>query len=411
MTDGPRHVLTGLDVLSETGFSQLQGKNVGLLANQAAVDLHMQHAVDLIRAYGQCRLVRLFAGEGGFRSELDSNARIERGMDLKSGLPVVGLYSAGEREILPRGEDIRDLDVIVIDLAQTGSRHSTSLQTMASVMRVAGAVGTRVVVLDRPNPLGGEVVEGPGLRRSCHCSRGFAPIPIRHGMTIGELAVLIHQGVEAGEDSLPSTPCELEVIPLEGWARDMHFQETGLSWVMPLSTLPTPESCFASVATQFFEASNISEGRGTTKPYELFGAPFVDSYEWLTAVMAEGIPLAGAALRPTNFIPRFDKFADKYCSGLQLHVTDRREFSPVRLGLSLIAAVSRVLREKFAWRRTVYEFDAMIPAIDLLYGSNDFRKWLDRRRGRLDISLSELLGRLVEFESWFREARKPFLLY
>lgn len=399
-------VRSGLDVLVSNNFSQLKGKRVGLVASQASIDSGFNHAADLLGGCPDCRLVKLFAAEYGFRSEFDSLVPIERSIDIRTGLRVVSLYGDNEKSTFPRAEDLQDIDIIVVDLPEFGRRPCGFIQTVAHLMDACRQAGKMILILDRPNPLGGEVVEGPGVASGARSFVGIGPIPVRHGMTLGELAVMIHQGFGKGEDRFGGIACELGIVPLEGWMRSMYWEDTGLPWVMPAPGLPTVESAFVACGTCLFEGTNVSEGRGTAKPYEIVGAPFVDAVRWCDEVPNEGISLEGACLRPITFIPRHDKFADKYCFGLQIHVTDRGRFMPVRWALALLGSLSRLYREEFFWRTEPYEFEAKTPAIDLLFGSIELRKCIERKR-----KVSELEGSMAAFEEQFLELRKPFLLY
>ncbi|MCB0358862.1 MAG: DUF1343 domain-containing protein, partial [Bdellovibrionales bacterium] len=277
---------------------------------------------------------------------------------------------------------------------------------LAFTMVAAKRYGKRVVVIDRPNPIGGERIEGPSLEESCRSFCGLYPCPVRHGLTIGELAQMFNAGFSDGDYSLGPIECDLHIEQMSDWQRSMQFEDTLLPWVPPSPNMPTVEAARIYPGGCLFEATNISEGRGTTKPFEFFGAPYIDGYDWAAATCDEDLPLEGAILRPVHFIPKFSKWADKHCGGVQLHITDQTTFQPVRWCLALIAAAKRLYPDLFNWRQGSYEFVRDVPAIDLLFGSNRFRKAVDTRA-----SLEPIGKELAAAESRFAEARTPFLLY
>jgi len=399
-------VLTGLDVLEQSEFSQVEGQRVGLVVNQASVNSRLRHIVDVLVESRKCQVVKIFVPEFGFRAEFDSNVRIEKSIDARTNLPIESLYGDGINSTIPRSEDVRDLDVMVVDLQEFGSRFCTFAHTLLGVMKIARELNKRVLVLDRPNPLGGEVIEGPLVSEECRSFCGMAALPVRHGMTLGELAVLLHRGIEGGSGGIAGTPCILEILPLEGWTRAMYFPDTGLPWVMPAPTMVHWQSALMFSGCALFEGTGISEGRGTALPFELIGAPYIDGYLWAQKAMEEGIALAGAVLRPAVFTPRFSKYADRYCQGVQLCVTDLTKFRALRWAMALLASVVRLYKSQFAWRNAPYEFGEGLLAIDQLFGSHLLRKQIDINR-----SITPLMEEIEQAESWFAEARKTFLLY
>jgi uncharacterized protein YbbC (DUF1343 family) len=312
------------------------------------------------------------------------------------GLRVYSLYGDTLESLRPTEEQLRELDVLVIDLQDVGSRYYTFQATMLFCQEAASRLKLLTVVLDRPNPLGGIEVEGPDLRPGFESFVGIHRLAIRHGLTIGELARLYK-----AERQLPG---ELLVIPCEGWRRAMYFEETGLPWVLPSPNMPTVDTAVVYPGQCLIEGTNLSEGRGTTRPFELCGAPWIDARALCSALREEA--LAGVSFRPAWFTPTFQKFAGQTCGGVQVHVLDRSVFQPVRTGLALLSLLRRFSGEQFGWRREPYEFVTDPPAIDLLFGSD--RERLELEAGRTARELSQAWE---TEEAAFRERRRPFLIY
>ncbi len=340
------------------------------------------------------RLGALFGPEHGLSGEAQDLVGVPGGSD--SGLRVYSLYGDTFDSLKPTEEQLRGLDALVIDLQDVGSRYYTFQVTMLFCLEAAARFGLKAFVLDRPNPLGGEAVEGPALRPGYESFVGIHPLATLHGLTVGELARLYR--AERGIGG------ELEVIPCEGWRRDMDFDATGLPWVLPSPNMPTVDTAFVYPGQCLLEGTNLSEGRGTTRPFELCGGPGVDARQLCRRLQDEGWP--GVAFRPAWFRPTFQKHAGRTCAGLQLHVTDRAAFRPVRTGLAVLAALRDLSGEAFAWRREPYEFVADKPAIDLLFGS-------DRERLALEAGKSahEVCREWEAEEEAFRQRRRPYLLY
>lgn len=401
-----QQVDTGLDLLVEERFARLKGLKLGVVANQCSINRSFEHLVDLLKKVPELKLVRLFAPEHGIRGTLQDMEQVKETSDPISGVPVVSLYGSGAESFFPKGEHLEDLDAVLVDLPDIGTRYYTFAQTLAYMMMVAGKGATKIIVVDRPNPIGGCLIEGCSLEKSCRSFCGLAPVPQRHGLTIGELARLMHAGFGSGEQRLDPIGCSLEIVPCRGWSRDMYFDQTGLPWVLPSPNMPLLETALVYPGACLFEATNLSEGRGTTRPFELLGAPFIEPERWIAQTLAEGFALEGAVLRPTGFVPKFQKWANQLCQGVQLHVTDRELFRPLRWGLALISAANRLYPKQFKLRSEAYEFVDSVPAMDLLYGSQAFRSVLGSRG-----ALSELEPELSSFEREFLSNRQPFLLY
>ena len=386
-------VVTGLDRLLVSYLGRIKGQRLGLLCHQASVDRALDHAVDLIASARGVKLTALFAPEHGLWGTAQDHAFIRATRDPASELPVYSLYG---RRRAPTSAMLSGLDALVCDLQDVGARYYTFVWTMTLVMEACARAGVRLIVLDRPNPLGGVQVEGnmPDLRFASFV--GLYPLPVRHGMTMGELARYLN--ARCGLN------CSLEVIPMSGWRRRMLWEETDLAWVAPSPNMPTPETARVYPGACLIEGTNLSEGRGTTRPFEWIGAPFIKSHELARALNAEGLP--GIHFRPCQFQPTFHKWRGRVCGGVQLHVTDRRRFKPYLTGLALIAHARRLYPRQFAWRKPPYEFERRRLPIDLLCGTNRIRRQLQAGR-----SLSQMEAAWQPALAAFARSRRPYLLY
>jgi uncharacterized protein YbbC (DUF1343 family) len=382
---------TGLDVLRDQEWQPLRGLRVGLVCHPASVDSRLRHAADLLARAPGVRLTALFGPEHGYYGQAQDLIGVADQSDSPSGLRVHSLYGDTVASLRPTEEQLRGLDALVIDLQDVGSRYYTFQATMLFCLEAASGRDLKVFVLDRPNPLGGEVVEGPTLRPGFESFVGIHPLPTRHGLTVGELARFYR-----GERGLA---VDLEVIPCDGWRRDQDFEQTALPWVLPSPNMPTVETAFVYPGQCLIEGTNLSEGRGTTRPFELCGAPWLDPHALIGRLEREELP--GVRFRPAWFRPTFQKFAGQTCGGVQLHVTDRQTFRPVRTGLAVLAALRELSGNHFAWRTEPYEFVADKPAIDLLFGG-------DRERLGLEagVSARELARAWEPEEDMFRGLRR-----
>jgi uncharacterized protein YbbC (DUF1343 family) len=394
MTTGPNrtHVALGSDRLLDS--DRLSGRRVGVVCNPASIDGRFRHVADRLASDSRLRLGALFGPQHGFRSDVQENM-IETGhsRDEARRLPVYSLYSE-TRE--PTGDMLRDLDVLVVDLQDVGTRIYTYIYTMAYCLRAARRHGVKVIVCDRPNPIGGDAVEGPMLDAGFESFVGLYPIPMRHGMTIGELARLFNEHFGIGAD--------LEVIAMDGWRRHIYADETDLPWVLPSPNIPTVDSAVVYPGTVLFEGTNVSEGRGTTRPFELVGAPWVTAERFADGLNALTLP--GVHFRPAVFEPTFHKHAKTTCGGCQIHVLDRRLFRSVETGVALLAAFRAASPDAFAWREPPYEYEPEKPPIDILAGSSDLRTQIDAGISARDIARS--WDKPVEL---FSKVRERFLLY
>lgn len=372
----------------------LDGKRVGLVCNPASVDSGLGHVADSFARHSEARLAALFGPQHGFRSDVQDNMiETRHGQDEVRRVPVYSLYSE-TRE--PTAKMLAGLDILVIDLQDVGSRIYTFIYTMANCLVAARRHGVKAIVCDRPNPIGGLAVEGPQLVAGYESFVGQYPIPMRHGMTIGELAQLFN--IEFGIGA------ELEVVPMDGWRRDMYFDATGLPWVMPSPNMPTLETAVVYPGAVLFEGTNVSEGRGTTRPFELLGAPWVIAERFANELNGTGLP--GVRFRPAVFEPTFQKHARTTCGGCQLHVTDRQAFRPVETGVALIAAFRAASPDQFKWRDPPYEYEADKMPIDILAGSSALREQIEG-----GVSAGEIAHSWRPSVESFMRTRERFLLY
>ena len=374
----------------------LEGKRLGLLVNPTAVDGELRHAVDLLHA--KHRLVALFGPEHGVRGDAQDMIGVGDAHDSVTGLPMHSLYGDTEASLYPTEAMLAGLDAVVYDIQDIGSRYYTYVWTLLHVMQVAAKVGVKVIVLDRPNPLGGEV-EGGAITPGYESFVGRMSIPNRHGMTAGEIARMANDVLGVG--------CDLEVVPMTGWTRSYDADATGLPWVQPSPNMPTLDTAYVYPGLCLIEGTELSEGRGTTKPFELVGAPFVSFAEagaLCAALAAEDLP--GIKFRPVVFTPGFQKHAGKRCGGIALHVLSRPAFKPYLTGVAILRAFRQLFGKAFKWRTRAYEFVADKPAIDLLAGSAALREGIDA-----GASLAELAAGWRPAEEAFRRERKKWLLY
>jgi uncharacterized protein YbbC (DUF1343 family) len=384
----------GIDVLLERDRKLVAGRRVGVVSNPASIDGAFRHTADRMADDPDVELTALFGPQHGFRSDVQDNMiETPHVTDARRRVPIYSLYSE-TRE--PTADMLRGVDVLLIDLQDVGTRVYTYIYTMANCMRAAARHGVRVVVCDRPNPVGGVAVEGATLRAEYASFVGQFGIPLRHGLTIGELARLFNDafGINAA----------LDVIPLEGWRRSMYFDETGLPWVMPSPNLPTLDSAIVYPGAVLFEGTMLSEGRGTTRPFELVGAPWIDGDRLAHAMNARGLP--GVHFRAVFFEPTFQKHARQTCGGCQIHVLDRTRFEPVRTAVDLIAEFRAQNPARFAWREPPYEYEHQKAPIDILYGSDRLRTAIEA--GKSSASLS---AEWRADSDAFRRQREKSLLY
>lgn len=385
-------VTLGSTRLLESG--RLRGLRVGVVANPASVDHAFVHVVDRVRAADGVTLAAIFGPQHGFRSDLQDNMiETPHGHDAARRVPVYSLYSE-TRE--PTAEMLAGLDVLVIDLQDVGSRIYTFIYTMANCLKACGRHGVPVIVCDRPNPIGGDAVEGETLDPAFASFVGLFPIPMRHGLTIGELAAFFNDQFGLG--------ASLEVVAMEGWRRADYADDCRMPWVIPSPNMPTLDSAIVYPGTVLLEGTLASEGRGTTRPFELVGAPWVQAETFTDRLAAHDLP--GVVFRPVVFEPTFQKHKGITCGGCQIHVTDRAAFRPVVTGVAIIEELRRANPSAFAWRPPPYEYEAVLQPIDILSGSAKTREALERGATAEDIAAT-----WREDESAFLARRAPYLRY
>ncbi len=373
---------------------RLKGLRVGVLANPASIDHGFGHVVDRLGQATDRTLAAIFGPQHGYRSTLQDNMiETPHAKDKRLRVPIFSLYS-DTREPTPEMLDL--IDVLVIDLQDVGARIYTFIYTMANCLRAAARAGLPVIVCDRPNPIGGVAVEGPTLEPGYESFVGQFRMPMRHGMTVAELARLFneHHGIGA----------ELEIVPMQDWSREMYWDATGVPWVMPSPNMPTLDTAIVYPGTVLLEGTMLSEGRGTTRPFELAGAPWLDG-EALAARMNR-VGLGGVHFRAISFEPTFQKHARVACGGCQMHVTAREDFEPVKAGVSLMRECFGSAPDRFAWREPPYEYEHDKMPIDILAGSPELREQIEQQVPLEEIAASWRPG-IAEFE----EARRAYLLY
>jgi uncharacterized protein YbbC (DUF1343 family) len=388
-------VLTGLDLVAGGRPALLNGLRIGLLCHQASVTGDLEHAVSALGRLPGTRLVRLFAPEHGLAGAAQDHAPV-RGERAGVPAPVVSLYAGTARSLAPAPASLAGLDALVVDLQDVGARYYTFAWTMALCMRACAAAGLPVIVLDRPNPLGGLRLEGNLPEPGWTSFVGLYPLPIRHGLTIGELAAWVNERHGLG--------CDLTVVPMRGWRRGMAWEDTGLPWVPPSPNMPTPDTARVYPGGCLVEGTNLSEGRGTTRPFEWVGAPFLDGARLARALAGRGLP--GVRFRPATFQPGFHKWTGRRCGGVQVHVVDPARFRPVATYLTLIAEARRQGRAAFRWRRPPYEFERHRLPFDLVAGGPAVRRALER-----GVAPARLARRWRRDLAAFARARRPYLLY
>jgi uncharacterized protein YbbC (DUF1343 family) len=389
-----QHVELGLERLLEGQEVDLRGARVGLICNQASVDHGYQHAADLLHRHSDIDLRALFGPQHGIRGDVQDNMiETAHGMDRKTGLPVHSLYSE-TRE--PTEDMLRDIDVFVFDMQDVGCRIYTFVYTLANCMRAANRYGKRVVVCDRPNPINGVGVAGNILEPEYASFVGQFPLPTRHGMTVGELARMFNDHFEIG--------CDLEIVPMNGWRREFWHDDTDAPWVLPSPNMPTLDSATVFPGTVHFEGTQVSEGRGTTRPFELIGAPYIDPDDYADALNALNLP--GVYFRSCAFQPTFQKHAGVTCGGVQIHVTDRDVFEPVFAGVAMVKLIHDMYRDEFRWKAPPYEYVYDSNPFDVIAGTNKIREAFEQGV-ELD-SIAETWKRpLLQF----KQLRESFLIY
>lgn len=387
-------VLTGLDVLGEEYWKRLKGQRLGLLCNQASLDNRLRPAKWVVSRVLPGHLTALFGPQHGYGQEAQDNmVETVHGRDPDLNIPLYSLYSE-TREPLP--EMLAGLDTLLIDLQDVGTRVYTYAATVLNCLKAAARSGKKTLILDRPNPLGGEIVEGNLLRPEMHSFVGPFSLPMRHGLTMGEMALIFRQvcGIES----------EVEIVPMQGWRRGMTWQETGLRWLMPSPNMPLPETAQVYPGQVLWEGTNLSEGRGTCRPFEIFGAPFLNP-----RLVAERLPeaaISGFHMQEITFRPTFHKWQGETCRGFMLHIQDLHACRPYFAAVAVLQAVLKIHGEEFAWRDPPYEYEYERLPIDLILGDSRLRRSIENGEDLFEIRE----GWIKEHEDYLHW-RRPFLLY
>ena len=390
-----RQVILGIEQLKGLKPSWLQEARIGLLVNQASLDSSSRHTKDIMAELVGHNLTALFSPQHGIRGEAQANmVETEDEVDPHLKIPIYSLYSSRTRT--PTEEQLAGIDCLVIDLQDVGTRVYTFATTMGFCLEATTQYNKKVIVLDRPNPIGGVEVEGNLLKDGLRSFVGYHPMPMRHAMTMGELPRFFNEERKIG--------AELEVIPMEGYKRDYLFSETDLPWVPPSPNMPTPITALVYPGQVLLEGTNLSEGRGTSQPFECFGAPYIDARSLKSQLEKRTLP--AVRFEEISFTPQFDKWDGETCHGLQLHVTDPRAYKPYYTTLAIIQEVMALWPKDFFWRPPPYEYEFEQLPIDIITGDEAIRKGLEEGR-----DLDEVEAGWQEDLARFLTKRKQSLLY
>ncbi|MED4125375.1 DUF1343 domain-containing protein [Halalkalibacterium halodurans] len=386
----PHAFSLGVEQLLQNEFHLIEGKKVGLITNPTGVDRELHSIVDVLFEDERVELTALYGPEHGVRGDAQAGEYVPFYIDDKTGLPVYSLYGQTRK---PTPDMLEDIDVLLFDIQDVGTRFYTYIYTMAYAMEAAAENDLPFIVLDRPNPLGGQKVEGPILEEAYRSFVGLYPIPLRHGMTVGELALLFNEEFAIGAD--------VTVVEMTGWKRHTDFKDLPLEWVLPSPNMPTLDTALVYPGAALIEGTNVSEGRGTTKPFELIGAPFVNSTELAATLNDLGLP--GVTFRAASFTPMFSKHAGTLSHGIQIHVTDEKSFQPVITGLHIVKTIHDLYPDDF---RFTAEDQQGISFFDRLIGNGDVRKQIMQ-----GASVEEIVADWGKEIKAFEKTRKKYLLY
>ncbi|WP_085524542.1 exo-beta-N-acetylmuramidase NamZ family protein [Tuberibacillus sp. Marseille-P3662] len=380
----------GVETLLEDRMDLVKGKNVGLITNPTGVDQELNSVVDRLYNHPDVNLVSLYGPEHGVRGSAQAGGSVDSYTDPVTGLPVYSLYGDTKK---PTPDMLEGVDVLMFDIQDVGSRFYTYIYTMALAMEAAAENDIKFVVLDRPNPIGGTKVEGPVLNPEYASFVGKYPIPLRHGMTVGELAKLFNQEFDIGAD--------LTVVKMDGWKRSMDYDDTPLDWVLPSPNMPTLDTALVYPGAAWIEGTNVSEGRGTTRPFELIGAPFINSQA--LADTLNTLELPGVNFRAASFTPVYSKHSGELCNGIQIHVTDRDAYEPVKTGLSIVKTIHDLYPEDFQFRA---ENANGVSYFDKLVGNGWIREKIEQ-----GASIESIVNQWQPKLKRFKKVREEYLLY
>lgn len=385
----------GIDKLLADPGKYLTGKRFALLVNQSSVAADGRYLFEALMAQG-FKPEKIFAPEHGLFGTEQDQITVADEVDGFTGLNAISLYGQAKEELKPRPEDLAGLDILVVDIQDIGCRYYTYAYTMAFCIEACAALGIEVIICDRPNPLGGVVIEGGVVHKGFESFVGAYPLAVRHSLTIGEVARLLN--------ATEKWNAKLTVIELKNWNRNWLYPQTFGLWVQPSPNMPTVDTVVVYPGTCLFEATNVSEGRGTTRPFEIIGAPFIDPKKYAAALNGQKLP--GVYFRPLFFKPTFHKFKDEACGGVFVHVTDIAVFESFYTGLTMVQTARDLYPKQFDWRREPYEYVADKLAIDILTGSDEFRLLVERGQ-----PLADFRHACQSEAENFRRSAAAFLLY
>ena len=380
----PFIVKNGIDLLEKKWPRQLRKARAGLLVHPASINSRLTHTIEICMRSDRLAVTSIFGPQHGLWGQTQDNMIEWQGFqDKKTGLPVYSLYGKTRK---PSHEMLEGIDVMVIDLQDVGSRYYTFIWTMALVMEACKEMGKSVVILDRPNPITGQHIEGPVLDPEFASFVGLRKLPIRHGMTLGEVGLYLRDAYYPELDFF--------VIPMHGWKRTMWFDHTQLRWILPSPNMPTIETATVYPGMCLLEGTNLSEGRGTTRPFEIFGAPFIDPVILVERLHDYRLP--GVIFRPLYFLPTFQKHANRVCGGAQIHVINRERFKPFKTATAILKVIYELYPDKFRWKNPPYEYERKLLPIDILAGTDRLRKDIEKGRD------------LPFMESWWNKDLRAF---
>ncbi|HXW60518.1 MAG TPA: DUF1343 domain-containing protein, partial [Myxococcota bacterium] len=385
---------SGLDVLVKEGFSRLKGKRVAILANQASVNKNIEHVVNLALGHG-VKVIKLFAPEHGLSGALQYMEKVNDQNESRLKIPVISLYGDNKESLRLEAKHLEDVDVLLADLQDIGSRYYTFHCTIAWAMAACKESHTELVVIDRPNPINANNLEGNLVKKSQFSFVGAYPLPNRHGFTMGELVLFVRDALEVDFN--------VEIVWMENYERGLYFDELTLPFISPSPNMPTVQTALVYPGMCLIEGTNLSEGRGTCTPFEIVGAPYISDAALFKARIDE-FNSAGVITRPCAFRPTFNKHKDQQCQGVFIHVTDRKLFMPLRFGLALIKAAMSF--DGFDWWRGIYEFEQNRLAMDLLLGDDRIRSMLEK-----NAPITEINALFHDEEKAFAIKRERYLHY
>jgi uncharacterized protein YbbC (DUF1343 family) len=389
-----QQVSSGLDVLEKEGFLRLQKKRVAILANQASINKNFEHIIDLAIKYG-IKIIKLFAPEHGLSGALQYMETVNKIIDKRLNIEVISLYGDNEDSLKLKACELKDVDILLCDLWDIGTRYYTFHCTIAWAMSACAQSRTKLMVLDRPNPINADTIEGNLIKRPNFSFVGAYPLMNRHGLSMGELLTHVK--------SLLNIDVDLEVVWMQNYNRTLYLDETDIAFVPPSPNMPNINAALTYPGTCLFEATNLSEGRGTCFPFEQIGAAYItDPYDFKTRI--DNLGFEGVYLRPIYFKPMFNKFANQTCGGIFIHITNRKLFKPLRFGLGILSVAMQY--KDFAWRSEPYEFVSDRLAIDLLLGDEQLRLMLQEKACMRDFD-----NYFSKQESIHNTTRKNYLRY